>query len=62
MSNRNRNWDRNWSQGNGRSAYDYGRTGPIEPLESTGGEVFCMILASAIGGLVLALMFFAWIG
>lgn len=46
-----------------RSQHDYGRTGPVEPMEqSDGGSAFLMILGAAIGGFVLALMFFAWIG
>ena len=45
-----------------RSADYYGNTGPLVGMsESSGGAAFMMILSSADGGLVLALMFFAWI-
>lgn len=29
---RNRDWGANFNQAGGRTAYDYGRSGPIEPM------------------------------
>lgn len=56
IMNRNRNWAADFNQGNGRSAYDYGNSGPIEPMHDEQPSWLIMLAVGICVGTALTVL------